>query len=329
MTPRTMQARASARANIALAKYWGKTDLEHNVPAVPSISLTLDQLVTETEVCFVEKLERDVVMLDGRPATASEARRVTAMLDRVRRAAHVRWKAKVTSSNHFPTAAGLASSASGFAALAVASTRAAALELDAEALSVLARESSASAARSIFGGFVELPGGGPGERSLAARQIAPERHWDVRLLVALTAAGPKSVSSTEAMERSRKTSPYYQAWVERAPHWAAAIKHAIRDRDLVALGSAMEHSTFSFHSCAMTSEPRVLYWNPATVAVLLTVTGLRESGVSAWSTMDAGPHVKVLCEAADAPHVQQALLRTPGVLETRIARPGPGIEVLP
>jgi len=329
MTSRTMRARASARANIALAKYWGKADLEHNVPAVPSISLTLDQLVTETEVCFVESLESDVVILDGRPTTAREAHRAIAMLNRVRQTTGLPWKATVTSSNHFPTAAGLASSASGFAALAAAATRAAGLELDSEALSVLARRSSASAARSIFGGFVELPAGQPGQRCSAARQIAPELHWDVRLIVALTAKGAKSVSSTDAMERSRKTSPYYQAWVEHAPRWAVTIKHAIRDRDLVALGTAMEHSTFSFHSCAMTSEPTILYWNPATVAVLRTVTGLRERGVSAWSTMDAGPHVKVLCEAADTPRVQQALDRTPGVLETRVARPGTGIEVLP
>lgn len=328
MTPGTMHARASARANIALAKYWGKTDLEHNIPAVPSISLTLDQLVTETEVCFVERLESDVVMLDGRPATARESKRAIAMLNRVRRAAGLQWKASVTSTNHFPTAAGLASSASGFAALAAAATRAAGLELDSAALSVLARQSSASAARSIFGGFVELPGGQTGQKSLAAHQIAPERHWDVRLIVALTATGPKSVSSTEAMERSRKTSPYYRAWVKRAPRWAVAIKHAVRDRDLAALGSAMEQSTFSFHSCAMTSEPAILYWNPATVAALHTIIGLRESGVPAWGTMDAGPHLKALCEATDAPRVQRALDRTPGVLETRVARPGPGIEVL-
>ena len=328
MTTGTMHARVSARANIALAKYWGKTDLEHNVPAVPSVSLTLDQLVTETEVRFEEQLESDVVMLDGRTTTAPEAQRTIAMLNRVRQATGLEWKATVTSSNHFPTAAGLASSASGFAALAAAATRAAGLDLSAQALSALARQSSASAARSIFGGFVELPGGEPGESDLAAHQIAPERHWDVCLIVALTATGPKSVGSTEAMERSRRTSPYYQAWVDHAPRWALTIRHAIRDRDLAALGSAMEHSTFSFHSCAMTSDPRILYWNPATVAALHTVTGLRERGVSAWSTMDAGPHVKVLCEAADADRVQRALQRTPGVLETRVARPGPGIEVL-
>jgi len=323
-----MHARASARANIALAKYWGKTDLEHNVPAVPSISLTLDRLVTETEVCFVEGLESDDVILDGRTTTAHEAHRATAMLNRVRQATGLQWKATVTSTNHFPTAAGLASSASGFAALAAAATRAAGLDLDTEALSALARQSSASAARSIFGGFVELPGGEPGESGLAAHQIAPERHWDVCLIVALTATGPKSVGSTDAMERSRKTSPYYQAWVDHASGWAVTIRHAIRDRDLAALGNAMEHSTFSFHSCAMTSDPRILYWNPATVAALHTVTGLRERGVSAWSTMDAGPHVKVLCEASDADRVQRALQRTPGVLETRVAKPGPGIEVL-
>jgi len=229
-------ARATAHANIALAKYWGKSDVAHNLPAVPSISLTLEELVTETEVCFEPGRKHDDFVLDGRPATQKEMKRAVALLDRVRSAAGIAHRARVTSHNRFPTAAGLASSASGFAALAAAATSAAGDEVDLTALSALARRSSASAARSIYGGFVELSAGVPGEDELAAHQIAPPTHWDVRLVVGFTAAGPKSVSSTEAMERSRATSPFYDAWVGAAPGWSETVKRAIHDSDLEALG---------------------------------------------------------------------------------------------
>jgi len=327
MSKRPMEASARACANIALAKYWGKADLRQNVPAVPSISLTLDQLVTETRVRFDHSLSSDLVRLDGRRATEAEAERVVVMLDRVRREARLRVKARVSSHNRFPTAAGLASSASGFAALAGAASAAAGIRFNARRLSALARASSASAARSIYGGFVELPAGGRGDVDLAARPIAPGEHWNLRLVVALTEPGKKKVGSTEGMERSRKTSPYYQAWLDQAPKWSRKIKRAIKERELDTLGATMEQSTLAFHCCAITSDPPIFYWAPATLAALATVRGLRERGVSVWATMDAGPHVKALCEAGDASRVRQALDRTEGVTRSWVAKPGPGIEV--
>jgi diphosphomevalonate decarboxylase len=322
-----MEASARACANIALAKYWGKADVKRNVPAVPSISLTLDQLVTETRVRFDPALPSDVVRLDGRRATAAEAERVVTMLDRVRRESRLHLSAHVTSHNHFPTAAGLASSASGFAALAAATSAAAGLRFNARRLSALARMSSASAARSIYGGFVELPAGSRGDMDLAARQVAPPEYWNLRLVVALTEPGEKKVGSTEGMERSRKTSPYYQAWLDQAPKWSRKIKRAIKERDLDTLGASMEQSTLAFHCCAITSDPPILYWAPATLAALATVRGLRERGVPAWATMDAGPHVKALCEVGAATRVRDALDRTRGVTRTWVAKPGPDVEV--
>ena len=327
MIERPMEASARACANIALAKYWGKADVQRNVPAVPSVSLTLDQLLTETRVRFDRSLGADVVRLDGRRATEAEADRVIAMLNRVRREARLRVKARVSSHNHFPTAAGLASSASGFAALAAAASAAAGIGFNARRLSALARASSASAARSIYGGFVELPAGSRGDVELAARQVAPPEHWNLRLVVALTEPGQKKVGSTEGMERSRKTSPYYQAWLEQAPKWSRKIKRAIKERDLDTLGAAMEQSTLAFHCCAITSDPPIIYWAPATLAALATVRGLRGRGVSVWATMDAGPHVKALCAASDASRVRQALDRTEGVTRSWVAKPGPDVEV--
>jgi len=322
-----LEASARACANIALAKYWGKADPKRNIPAVPSVSLTLDQLVTETRVRFDPSLRTDQVRLDGRRATEAEADRVIAMLARIRREARLRMRAQISSHNHFPTAAGLASSASGFAALAASASAAAGIRFSARRLSALARASSASAARSIYGGFVELPAGGRGDDDLAARPIAPPGHWNLRLVVALTDPGKKKVGSTEGMERSRKSSPYYEAWIDQAPKWSRRIKRAIKERELDTLGEAMEQSTLAFHCCAITSTPPIIYWAPATLAALATVRGLRERGVSVWATMDAGPHVKALCGVGDASRVRQALDRTQGVTRTWVAKPGPNIEV--
>ncbi len=320
-------ARAIAHANIALAKYWGKSDVALNLPAVPSISMTLDGLRTETEVTFDPSLGEDALELDGRPAGAKELARATELLGRIRDEAGIETRARVRTANHFPTAAGLASSASGFAALAAAGAVAAGLDLPLAELSRMARRSSASAARSVYGGFVELPAGAPGDGALAAKPLYGEGHWDLRIVVAVAAKGPKKVGSTEGMERSRLTSPFYDAWVASAPRLADAIRAALGARDLDALGAAMEQSTLAFHACAMASAPGILYFQPATLAALGAVHRLRDAGVPVYATMDAGPHVKALCRAEDAPEVDRALAATEGVLHTYVTKPGPGVEV--
>jgi len=306
-------ARAQAGANIALAKYWGKSDAALNLPAVPSISLTLDRLVTRTSVELDGSLDGDRLVLDGAEASGRALARVVEVLDRVRAEAGIDDRAHVRTENAFPTAAGLASSASGFAALAAAAR--------------LARRASASAARSVFGGWVELPAGRPGDGSLAARELHPADHWDVRLVIALAATGPKDVPSTEGMERSRRTSPYHDAWIGEAPRLARRLKRGLSDRDLHEVGAAMERSTLAFHAAAMTSDPPILYWRAPTVGLLERVRRLREErDVGVWATMDAGPHVKALCHARDAKRVQRALRDVPGVEGTLIAAPGGGVR---
>jgi diphosphomevalonate decarboxylase len=322
------RARARARANIALAKYWGKSDVALNLPAVPSISLTLDALVTDTSVTFDDALDQDEVWLDGARATGSAHSRVIELLERVRLRADLSARARIESKNRFPTAAGLASSASGFAALAAAATVAAGLPYREVEVSRLARRSSASAARSVHGGFVALAAGKPGDDKLAAKPLAPVDHWDVVLVVGLAAKGPKAVGSTEGMERSRRTSPLYDAWVERAPALTARLRRALMRRDLDALGRAMEQSTMSFHACALSSDPGILYFQPSTIAALRAIRALRDdAGVSVYTTMDAGPHVKALCLAKDARRVRRTLAAADGILGTIVAKPGRGVEV--
>lgn len=320
-------AQAKARANIALAKYWGKLDAERNLPAVPSISMTLDPLVTETSVEFRADLTRDELVLNGEPALAAEVGRTTQLLDRVRAQSGVSMRARVASKNHFPTASGLASSASGFAALAAAARAAAGLPFDATKTSDLARRSSASAARSVYGGYVELPAGRPGEEELAAHVLFPPEHFDLAIVVAVTAEGRKSVGSTDGMTHTRDTSPYYKAWVSSAPALADEVRSGLETRNLKRIGEAMEQSTLAMHACGMAAGPGILYWQPATLAAFHRVRELRTEGVAVYATMDAGPHVKALCRAGDVAKVAAALEAVPGVLRTLRATPGPGIQL--
>jgi diphosphomevalonate decarboxylase len=321
------KAEACARANIALAKYWGKSDDRLNLPAVPSLSITLEPMRTETSVELDESLKSDMFELDGAPARDGETRRVTELLDRVRAESGIQASARVKSRNHFPTASGLASSASGFAALAAAARAAYGLPRDDAKSSAMARRASASAARSIYGGFVALERGEPGDDSLSATPLSGPDHWDLRVVVAVITEGRKNVGSREGMGHSRETSPYWKAWVEGAPKMYREIREAIAKRDFDRLGPVVEQSFTTMHALAFTSSPSTLYFQPASVAALQTVRALRDQGVPVWPTMDAGPHVKAVCPAEAAEKVERALANTPGVLRTLLAAPGPGIEV--
>ena len=323
----TSVAFAIAHPNIALAKYWGKVAAPTNLPAVPSLSMTLDAMSTRTSVGFGPGLDSDRVVINGRSATVAEARRVTALLDRVRAEAGIRTRAWVETANDFPTGSGLASSASGFAALALAATKAAGLEWEPAKVSDLARQASASAARSIFGGFVTLARSEPDTEFLAAEPLAGSIDWPVAISVVITTFQPKEVGSTEGMTHTRATSPYYDAWVARAPEVFERARSAVVARDLDALGKAAEESAFAMHACAMAASPPLVYISPVTLAVVERVRGLSRAGIAAYVTMDAGPQVKVLSSAADAPRIASVLRDLPGVEKVVVARPGPGASV--
>lgn len=319
---------ARAHANIALAKYWGKSDGHLNLPAVPSISITLSPLMTETRVHFAPEHSDDSLTLDGYPAREQEVKRVRQLLDRVRREAGIEWCAQVQSHNQFPTAAGLASSASGFCALAAAARAAAGLRFDRRRVAVLARYSSASAARSAYGGYVELPAGKPGEAALAASPLFSADYWDLCIVVAVTAKGRKKLGSTDGMTRSQETSPYYRQWVEFAPRLCDEIRAGLEHKDLPRLGRAMEQSTLAMHACASAADPGVVYFQPGTLAVWQEVRAMREvDGLEAYATADAGPHVKVLCRLSQAVAIEARLAACPGVIRTLRAVPGAGVSV--
>jgi diphosphomevalonate decarboxylase len=302
-----MQATAIAQPNIALIKYWGKRDIERNLPAVGSISITLRDLFTRMEVRFDDALTSDTLIVNDSPAPAMLPRLATS-LDHV--AGPDRLHAAVVSTCNFPIAAGLASSASSFAALVVAAAAAAAKPHDRERLASLAGRASGSAARSLYGGYVELANDGD---AIRVGQILEPDAWPLAVVVAVTEPGPKPVGSTEAMEISRKTSPFYQSWVAQQDQDLATARAAIAARDFGKLAAIAEHNCLKMHSIMWASRPPVVYWNAATMRCLQTIRRLQGSGVDVFFTIDAGPQVKAVCRPECVTEVEEALRRTDGV----------------
>lgn len=331
-----MQASVVAHPNIALVKYWGKRDSRLNLPAAGSLSLTLGPVATQTTLTF--GADDDSLELNGVAVPAAKRARVATLLGRVRdlveqhhgaTARAALGGARIISTNDFPTAAGLASSSSGFAALALAATRAAGLELPLPQLSALAREGSGSAARSLFGGFARMHAGTRADGTDAfAEPLFAADHWELRVIIAVTVEGEKEVASTDGMNLTERTSPYYAAWIETVePDIESAIP-AIDSRDFAALARIAEASALRMHASAIAADPGVLYWRGATVEVIHAVRRLRAAGLPAFFTIDAGPHVKVFCEAASAPAVTAALRDLPGVLRTIETHPAAGATYL-
>jgi diphosphomevalonate decarboxylase len=315
---------AIAHSNIALCKYWGKLDSERNLPAVPSLSLTLEALRTTTEVTFSPGLEQDELRLNGEIAAPEATARVRKLLDRVRQEAGSTLRARVSSVNDFPTAAGLASSASGFAALALAARHASGLDTDLDRVSAMARASSVSAARSIFGGFVTLEAGAEHAVPFTPGPAASE----LCMVVALTHKGSKAIGSTRGMLHTQETSPYYEPWRTTAPALYSDLRDALVRGDLEAVGARVEESALAMHASMLAARPALIYFAPATLAAMQCVYELRRAGTFAYFTMDAGPHVKVLTRSAESAAVKAALSAVPGVHLVIESRPGPGARLV-
>jgi diphosphomevalonate decarboxylase len=328
MTISKRRAKARARANFALIKYWGKVRGELNVPAVGSISITLDSLWSDTEVELDDSLPADDFVLDGarRP---EQLMKVSACLDVLRELKRVDTRARVTSSNNFPTGAGLASSASGFAALVTAAAAALDLTLPARELSIVARRGSGSAARSIFGGFVEMHAGSASDGSDSyAEPLLEADSWPLEAVIAITTTREKDVDSRSGMTRSAHSSPYYPAWVATQPVDLDRARDAIRRRDFELLADVAEHNCLKMHAAAIAASPPLIYWNAATLACVAEIRRLRGSGVPVFFTIDAGPQVKAICAPGARAAVEAPLRGVPGVVETLRAKLGGGAELI-
>jgi diphosphomevalonate decarboxylase len=313
-----MQATAKAQPNIALIKYWGKRDTLRNLPAVGSISITLADLFTTMSVEFDASLQHDVLIVgvEEKPAMLP---RITRCLDMV--AGKNRDPARVASHSNFPIAAGLASSASAFAALVVAADAAAGHDRDTAELASLAGNASGSAARSLYPGFVELENT---DDDVALKCLRPAADWPLKVVVAITTLGPKAVGSTEAMEISRKTSPFYARWIEQQSLDLDDARVAIAERDFSKLAAVAEHNCLKMHSVMWGSRPPMIYWNSATLACMQSVRELQSQGIAVFFTIDAGPQLKAICEAVDVPRVREALTNTTGVENILLSGLGAG-----
>ncbi len=318
-----------APPNIALVKYWGLRDPKLVLPYNSSISVTLDRLRSRTSVRFDPDLDEDTVELNGVPARPGPYRDVVALLDRVRERAHLTARASVVSRNNFATASGLASSASGFAALAGAASAAAGLRLSPRDLSRLARLGSGSAARSVFGGFVEWRAGVRADgRDCYAVPLGPPDHWPdlVDLLVLVRGAPEKQVRSQDAMQATVRTSPEYRHRLRGLPRRIARVRRAILRREASALFPLVMEECDSFREVCETTRPSLDYLTTTSRAVLAEVRAAnREAGrpVAAY-THDAGAHVHVFSTRGKVRAPKRRLAGVPGVVSVRLLRPGPG-----
>lgn len=325
-----MQATAKAHTNIALIKYWGKRNEELILPTNNSLSVTLDGFYTKTTVEFDESLQEDVFILDNEEVTGVAYDRVTNYLNLIRKYANKQQLfAKVTSINEVPTAAGFASSASGFAALAAASTKALNLDVSNEQLSILTRQGSGSACRSIYGGFVEWEKGKTEDGSDSfAVPIAPKEHWDLRIAAVVLDDDEKDISSRVGMKRTVDTSLFYEGWLAGIPNDLKVIKEGIAEKDFEKVGSVAEANCLKMHATTLGATPPFTYWTDKTMAVMQAVQQLRKQGILAYFTIDAGPNVKVVYLPEDAKKVEDTLRHVNGISDVIVSHVGEGISYM-
>ena len=313
-------ATAVAHPNIAFIKYWGNSDDSLRLAQNGSISMNLGDLFTRTTVTFESALPRDVLDLNGTRQGGNALQRVSHHLNVVRGIRGFSSPAHVMSESNFPADAGLASSASAFAALTVAAVRAAGIEMSEKDLSRLARRGSGSAARSIPAGFVEWYCGATDSDSYAVT-IAPPEHWDLVDCIAIVESGPKITGSSEG-HRLADSSPLQRARVADAPRRLDICRVAIQQRDFDALAEIIELDSNLLHAVALTSTPILFYWQPGTCQIMQEVQAWRRAGTPCAFTLDAGPNVHVICPASSAPSIQAKLKSIPGVDEVLVSGVG-------
>ena len=314
------KATAEANSNIAFIKYWGNRDGALRIPLNNSISMNLDHATTTTTVAFAAHLGADTITIGGAETRGAARERVVAHLDRVRAIAKIETRARVQSQNDFPMGAGIASSASAFAALSLAATRAAGLQFGERELSILARQGSGSAARSIPGGFVEWYAGADSASSFAA-SIAPPEHWALRDVIAIVSTEEKKVGSTDG-HAAALSSHFLAERLRTLPNRLERVHRAIFAKDLSALGPAIEEDAVELHMMAMTSLPPIFYWTPAMVRVIQAAHHWRTEGLGVYFTLDAGPNVHLICEAKDANQVAALVQKIEGVQQIIVNAPG-------
>lgn len=291
--PAVQRHEAFAPSNIALSKYWGKRDQARNLPLNSSLSISLADWGSHTAVGPSED-GQDHVSLDGQdlPPQSGFARKALAFADLFR--LEIKTPLRIDTRNTIPTAAGLASSASGFAALTKAICGCFGLTLSAQEMSLIARLGSGSATRSFWHGFVRWNKGSQpdGADSFAAPL---EVHWpDFRIAILPVDTGPKLLSSRDGMNHTVSTSPLFPPWPTQAEEDCAAIEAAIQARDFARLGALAEANALAMHATMQAARPSVTYLTAQSWAFLEQLWRARAEGLDAFATMDAGANIKLI-----------------------------------
>lgn len=320
-----MKITAKAPGNIAFVKYWGKKDPAINLPENGSLSVSLDTMHTITTVEFSSEFEKDFVIIDGNSADR-ELSRIIDHIDLIRQMAGISAHVKMVSQNSFPNSSGLASSASGFAALALAGSHAAGLNLNEKELSVLARRGSGSAARSIPDGYVEWLRGADNDSSYAYSMFPPE-HWDLAAIAVLITQEKKDVTTTQG-HAITTSSPFYELRIKYLPKFIEEMKQTIKNKDFEKFGEMLEAECLNFVSMSLTASPYILYWEPTTIRVMKFCKKLRAEGLLAYFTMDAGPQPVIYCQQKDTHKIAEYLKTTDGVIDTIISKPTIGARII-
>lgn len=306
-----MKATAQAPANIAFIKYWGKKDTRLHVPYNASISMNLSGCTTTTTVEFSENFGEDVV------SEGFNKKRIVEHIDRLRTLAGIQLRVRVTTKNSFPTSAGIASSASGFAALTVAAASALGLKLSEKELTGLARLGSGSASRSIPDGFVKW------EDSFAYSLYPPE-YWDIRDILLIVDQSKKHVSSAVGHEGAT-TSPYFPTRLEAVPRRIMRIEEALKTKNFRLFGEVIEEDCLDMHHVMQTQNPPLFYWNNATKIIMNSVYRWRKAAIPVYFTIDAGPNVHLICEGKDEKRVTDTIGNTYQII---VNKPAKGAHVL-
>jgi len=319
-----MKATSIANSNIALVKYWGKRDSNLILPHNSSVSMTLDSLNTTTTVEFSNSLRKNEVVIDGKEVKGQEFQRVSNHLNLLQLSYSKKKFAKVVSENNFPKAAGLASSASGFAALTHAGTHALNQILSSKELSILARQGSGSASRSIYGGFVEWRKGsrsdGLDSHAISIRDVD---HWpEMSMIVTVISTEKKKISSRVGMNQTVLTSPFYRVWLETIGNDVENMKKAIIEKNFTQLGTIAEKNALKMHATMHTTSPPNIYWKSGSLELMQKIFELREEGLECYFTMDAGPQVKILCLNSNLLHIQKELGNIGSIKDLIICHPG-------
>lgn len=286
-------ATAYAPSNIALSKYWGKRDKALNLPLNSSLSISLRDWGSTTRV---SPADHDQVWFQDRllPADDPFAAKVLRFADRFRRDQHL--PLKFETSNTIPTAAGLASSASGFAALTMALVKAFQLQLSDDVVSMFARLGSGSATRSLWHGFARWERGQANDGTDSFARPLDVIWPEFRIAIIPVDTGPKSQSSRDGMNHTVATSPLFDAWPARAEADCAAIQNTVQDHDFQTLGALAEANALAMHATMLAARPALSYLKPESWQVLETLWAARRDGLAAFATMDAGANVKLIFE---------------------------------